>query len=185
MRTLQVWGIGAALLLALGAAAVAGEKPAAGDDARTAARPDGGNWFGNWFGGAPKPAPPAKNADKKKPDVAVKVSPAPVVDTAAAVRAREEAAYLRRLAVCDKLQEIAWETNDAELGQLAEQLVDRAWQVYNQRTANLPASRPDAEEHLLDKAQPKADVVGQRHPAALPYTVTAEDQTGGGKENRR
>jgi len=183
MRTLGVWGIGTALLLGLGAAAPAGEKPAAGDDSQPAARQDGGHFL-NWFSGPPKPAA-NKNADRKKPDVAVKASPAPVVDTAAAVRAREEAAYLRRLAVCDKLQEVAQDTNDGELSRLAEQLAEQAWQVYLQRTAQLPASRADVEDHLLDRAEPKADVVGQRSPAPLPYSVTAEEPTGGGKENRR
>src|SRR5207245_2565264 len=90
---------------------------------------------------APAPAPTrdAKKADRKgtkPPEAPVKAAPA--VDEAAQQRNREEAAYLRRLAVCDKLKQIAYQTNDEKLQRQAEQLDERVWEVYSQRIANLP-----------------------------------------------
>jgi cell division protein FtsN len=68
-------------------------------------------------------------------------------DTAAAVRAQEEANFLRRMAVCDKLQQMANETGDESLEKQALALQQKAESVYKQRTAvasDAPAQSDDA-----------------------------------------
>ncbi|HMP02346.1 MAG TPA: hypothetical protein PKD86_11060 [Gemmatales bacterium] len=50
---------------------------------------------------------------------------------------KELDAYLRRMQVCDRLKEVAEETGDASLEQQAELMAQRAWFVYQQRTAQL------------------------------------------------
>ena len=98
-----------------------------------------------------------KNADKKdapkKTDKTGTVPPNPSLSPAASARAREQAAFQRRVAVCDRLREIAIETNNTELDQLAQELNARAWAVYKQRTAKLeaPAKEKDLDEQILDK----------------------------------
>jgi hypothetical protein len=163
MRRRLVWGWGVALLIGLGTAgaALAGPKD---DDA---AKPSDGGWFSGWFGG--KPAEPAKKKDKPDPKDAAPVKPAP--DRRAA-RNREEAVLLRRLAVCDKLKQVALQNGDAELERQADQLDARAWEVYNQRIANLPGGKP--EEGLdkdLDKAEQNA---AQKLDRTAPWARSAD-----------
>jgi hypothetical protein len=169
MRRLWVWGLRGALCLALGvgSAAAAGE-PADGKDAAGPAASSGG-WFnvGRWFGFAKKaPERPSRGgAERKaKPEggEAAKASGgagrrSAVVEEAATARALEEAAWQRRAAVCDKLREIAVQANDPELERLAEELDGRAWEVYLQRTQQLPAARAkvDLDEQILNKHQPE------------------------------
>jgi hypothetical protein len=98
-----------------------------------------------------------KNNDKKdagkKPEKAAPDRPKQSTSPAAAELAREQAAFQRRVAVCDRLREIAIETNDTELDQLAQELNARAWAVYKQRTAKLVAAprQKDLDEEILDK----------------------------------
>ena len=100
---------------------------------------------------------PDKNTDKK--DTAKKAEkPATSrskanISPEAAELAREQTAFQRRVAVCDRLREIAIETNDTELDQLAQELNARAWAVYKQRTAKREASprEKSLDEQILDK----------------------------------
>ena len=97
-----------------------------------------------------------KNSDKKdavkKTDKVGADGPKPSLSPAASALAREQAAFQRRVAVCDRLREIAIETNDTELDQLAQELNARAWAVYKQRTAKLEAAKEkDLDEQILDK----------------------------------
>ncbi len=98
-----------------------------------------------------------KNSDKKdavkKTDKVGADGPKPSLSPAASALAREQAAFQRRVAVCDRLREIAIETNDTELDQLAQELNARAWAVYKQRTAKLEAAPKvkDLDEQILDK----------------------------------
>jgi hypothetical protein len=68
-------------------------------------------------------------------------------------------AYLRRMQVCDRLKEIADETGDAALEQQAELMAQRAWFVYQQRTAQLklpglmPLDEQTATESLLSQQE--------------------------------
>jgi hypothetical protein len=92
--------------------------------------------FSRW-GGSPPPRPKTPS-----PTPAAKARAA---DTAAATRAQEEANFLRRLAVCDKLQQMANETGDETLEKQAMQLQQKAQSVYKQRTAvNFDAPADDA-----------------------------------------
>jgi len=98
-----------------------------------------------------------KNADKKdavkKADKAGADAPKPSLSPAANALAREQAAFQRRVAVCDRLREIAIESNNTELDQLAQELNARAWAVYKQRTAKLEAApvEKDLDEQIIDK----------------------------------
>ena len=96
---------------------------------------------GGWFGSQSKP-------EEKKP--AAKVEPVDegpsLADRAAEARLREQKSYLRRLEVCDRLQEIAIETNDAALQRQVEQLSQQVFEVYKQRTASpVSGARYEAE----------------------------------------
>ncbi len=158
------------------------------DDSKSTIKP-GGSWFsfGNWFGTDKKPADPkpaattdrqggkgdgskstegrqagrgkagAKISGKKEIDLEAEPGPA---ELAARRRVLEEAALLRRDDVCDRLAEIAVETNNPELANLAEQLKQRAWEVYSRRTTNLTtvtqAVNPDAEPGPARAPQPGA-----------------------------
>jgi hypothetical protein len=73
------------------------------------------------------------------------------VELPATLRAREKADYLRRLAVCDRLQVIATQSGDNELARKAEQLEHRAWEVYRQRTTNSSAGDLSVDHQLLDR----------------------------------
>jgi hypothetical protein len=59
--------------------------------------------------------------------------------------------------------EIALETNDTELQRLAEQLDERIWALYLQRTAHLPASRAVVEndEQILDRHLKPESLLGR------------------------
>jgi hypothetical protein len=130
MRAGKVWMLTAAL--ALGAV---GGRAAAQEPATDAGQKPG--WFARWFGKkeTPKP-PPAKEPGKKEEP---RVLPGP--ETTAAIHLREKAELDRRQAVCEKLQLIAMEIekSDREAGQTlmrrAKELDQRAWALYQQRTA--------------------------------------------------
>lgn len=181
MRRLGLWGLGLALLLGGAVTVVRAGDDADGADGKQAAPaiPDTGQrvWSSHLFRHTP-PRPPRKPPKKKDaPAAAEKPAPKPPPEEEpAAVRAREEAAYLRRMAVCLKLKEIAEEKGDAELARMADELDERARTVYFQRTADLPASRaePDLDERLLDKHAP-APAAAVTAPAALPHTVPGEE----------
>jgi hypothetical protein len=157
---------------------------AAADDSRDTAKDDGPSWFGRWFGGAKKKEP-EKKPEKKKvaPDKNVVERPVqpnlenkpdiPIVDDGKAERARAEATYLRRMLVCDKLEEM---TNDLELLRQIDGLRQRVRMTYSQRTAYLPA----AGAHDLDE-----EIIGQhlgaagRRPEAAAHTVHATESLEG------
>jgi hypothetical protein len=61
-----------------------------------------------------------------------------------------DAALFRRLAVCDRVKQVAIDTENAELGRQVELLEQRVYQVYNQRKATTPA-RFESDEVLLDQ----------------------------------
>jgi hypothetical protein len=150
MRRLGVLGLGAVLLLALGAAA-----PADDDDTKPAKPPapkfGTRSVFEVWFGlGGKKPAARA-DKDKKKAAAKEAAPPRPSpVETAAAAREQEEAKLLRRNDVCLRLRQIAKDTNDPALEQMAEDLEKRAWQLYTERT-HVPAGGLKADEESLDR----------------------------------
>jgi hypothetical protein len=87
-------------------------------------------WPGDWFAAKPK-------VEEKKP--AAKVDAADAGPTAARreadLQARAKNAYWRRLAACDRLREIAIQTNDAALERQVEQLSQQVFEAYMQRAS--------------------------------------------------
>jgi hypothetical protein len=119
----------------------------------------------------------------KKPNPEPNVAAArPPGEDSAAVRKREEAAYFRRLNVCDKLKEIGYQTGDAPLQELADQLAQRAFDVYVARVANLPPSRGegDLDEQLLHKLDEKQPATGARLSKSGRTLPTQQDARAGG-----
>jgi hypothetical protein len=103
-----------------------------------------GSWFRWW--------PFAKASAKKPEQTPSKTEKVPSnPEVPAALRAREKADYLRRLAVCDRLQIIATQSGDNELARKAEQLEHRAWEVYRQRTTNASAGDLSVDHQVLDR----------------------------------
>jgi hypothetical protein len=127
----MAWGLSAAMVVALG-----GTMTAAGPGDEMTLPMDRGNAaFHRWNGGPverPKPPPPPP-ADKT---VKSRAS-----ETAAALRAQEEANLFRRIAACDELKKVALETGDDALERLADELLEKATAAYRQRTANLPGGQ--------------------------------------------
>jgi hypothetical protein len=126
-------GMSAAVLLAGLATSAASAQYGDGD--LHSAPPTQKTWWDGWFTAAPKP--PAH-----KPETGAAPAPAApaIVETAAAAHKRERAALDRRQEVCDRLMEIAVRNNDEAMQTQIEQLRDRAWEVYQQRTAALSTS---------------------------------------------
>jgi hypothetical protein len=169
MRGLRNWGLAAALFVGCATCGLAASDD--GDDAgaRPAAQGSSGSWLTRWLGSAPAKAPkPDKAASKAK----ATPRPALVADDAATVRAREEAALLRRMEVCIKLKQIAEQTGDADLHQQADQLDERCSEVYRRRITNLAASHASAEdaEHF-----PEKHTWSEAAPVPLPHVVPGEE----------
>jgi hypothetical protein len=80
------------------------------------------------------------------------------------------------MAVCDKLRQVAERNGDTELERLAEQLEQRANNVYFQRIADLPASKasPDLDQYLLDKHLQKSGTEALQS-SPLPHRVSGAD----------
>lgn len=144
MRRIGGWRIVVALLLGLGT--VLPVLAADPSDDEEAAR-QGWHWA-PWIQKKidrskppPKPKKPAAKPPKEPEKKAAAPSkPAPVVDEGSVEREREEKAFLRRVAVCDQLMKIAQEAHDQQLERKAQQLNERAWALYSERIAQLPAS---------------------------------------------
>jgi hypothetical protein len=184
MRKVGAWGLEVALVVALSAAAAgAGEEPPLYNDpappARTSTQRKG--LLDALF--APKPKPPEKKASSKSDSEATTKTaspskPANQVDGAVAERRREEAAFLRREAVCDRLLEIAVQTNDQDLLHRAEQLRERSWTAYTERTAHLSGSKAvfESDEQILNKHLGDGNAEGSKNPAPA-HTVTGTDRS--------
>lgn len=163
MRKLRTWGFGTALALSLGAATVvAGDK----DDRPPVSRYGSKTILEELFGSEPRKPTPRSTKGKDRPvdtrntrakdkaDEAKEDAPPPR-SAMAELREREEAKLLRRLEVCDRLRKIARETGDTELEQEAQELDTRAWEIYKEKTANLPGTPTlDVEESRLGKKLP-------------------------------
>jgi hypothetical protein len=74
----------------------------------------------------------------------------PVAERTIHTQQREKNAFLRRLMVCDRLRQVAAETNDAALERQADALAAQAWEIYRRRTASLRLSGPD--EAVLEQS---------------------------------
>jgi hypothetical protein len=134
MRGVGKKGMAAALVLGLAVSVGAAQ------DRDDGPKPASSGKMAGWFGGKDK-------AEAKK-DPADRPLPGPsVVERAEAVRQRELKNYLRRIDVCDKLAQIAEDTNDQQLLSQVEEMKERVWAVYQQRTANLtPGASSESED---------------------------------------
>lgn len=61
---------------------------------------------------------------------------------AAAIK-HEQAEYLRRLAVCDQLREVALKGNDESLNRQADDLQAQAWAIYSKRVASISGGKAE------------------------------------------
>lgn len=97
-----------------------------------------GRLFGGLFSTSSKPAKP-KDADKEA------ARPLSVPDRAVE-QERLMKGYLRRLAVCDRLRDIAHETDNAALAEEAARLDEMAWKIYQEQSNRLLGVRSMALE---------------------------------------
>jgi hypothetical protein len=185
MRMRGGWGLALVLLLGWGAAAASAADENGNPGRRPSVppneRPGLIDKIFNFLQPTPvdkkrEPKPNTNTTDDAKPAEKPK-SPGPNDELA-----RQQSALLRRQAACDKLSEIAVQTNNRELEQLAQELNSRAWAVYTQRTAALkgePRKTPtlDIDEQILDKklGMTKADQ----------ETVAPGKATAGGTKGQR
>jgi hypothetical protein len=116
------WGLLPLSFAALNGAAVAADRTDPGQAA-----------FARFHGGPPTNPP----AEKPVPKVASDRKP---TETNAAVLAQEQANLLRRIAVCDRLRQLALELGDTKLEAEADRLEERANEVYRLRTRKLTDS---------------------------------------------
>ncbi len=90
--------------------------------------------FSSWFGDKSKP--PAKTESKPvevKPDM---MPNAP--DLTAGEQKRQMEAFMRRMAVCDRLRQVALQSDNEALMRQADELEMRAQEIYRQKIADLP-----------------------------------------------
>ena len=81
---------------------------------------------------------PNDRLDAKKSDEAAGQEPSRHDQEVAALK-RDQAEYLRRLAVCDQIREVALKNNDENLSRQADELQAQAWTIYSKHVASLPA----------------------------------------------
>jgi hypothetical protein len=134
----------------------------------------GWNWFGK------KPAEPAAKPDAGKTDTA-KAAASRDEETAKLLR-QEQANYLRRQQVCFRLREVAEETGDTALETQADLLEQKAWSLYEARTAQLrlPSLTPMSEAAALEKLT--ADSTAGRANGTRSVKVENMQPRRGGKE---
>jgi hypothetical protein len=182
MRRAQLGAIGASLLVGLlFSTATMAQDPSAGNPppSNWGGSMHSSGWFKSMFG-----TDETKEETKKDPDSApakpaakepaknVQPPPKPAAEArrGATQRAQEQAKLLRRLAVCDQLKLIAYQTKDDALLHRAEQLEDRAQSLYNQRIAQLPASKVAATSKGLSPSKPAQSSAPENalHSTSLP-----------------
>lgn len=158
MRGLRRGIVGGVVLLGFGVCAVdAADREGRGRAQKTPPEKESKwGWVNpaNWFGSKEKPkekAADAKRGKAGKKDAAAGEDLAPLptpADEARGRRNREEADLLRRLAVCDQLREVALRNDDHTLLQRVDELADRVFVVYTQRTGGSPATGTGLEAEL-------------------------------------
>lgn len=142
MRRVGIGITAVVLLTGLAATAVLAQEP--DGDLHSAAPKPKAFWDG-WFTSSAKPV------EKKVDPGATPPAGPSASEIADATRKRELAAYSRRMEVCDRLMEVAVGANDEAMQARIEQLKDRAWELYQQRTGQLSASGSSSpDETVLD-----------------------------------
>jgi hypothetical protein len=94
-------------------------------------------WSSLWPFGADEPKNEVKVEKVAKPKEPPKPRPvaAPLGAEGVNLITREQSKFLRRQQVCDRIRDIAQQKGDAELEKQAQLLEQRAWFIYEQRTA--------------------------------------------------
>jgi hypothetical protein len=133
MRKRMAWALAAGLALGVGASAVLAD-----DDPPPQPKAPTSGWVGP-FKEWNQPAPPPKPEAKKKADPPPRPKPT-IGEQVQAARYREQADLLRRMAVCDKLMEIAVRNNDSELMRKVEQLQERSNNLFTEHSATLASA---------------------------------------------
>ena len=152
MRRIGAWGLSIVLLVELTGVARSADPPwrrpttAAPTSTSSAPSSNEGGLFSGWFGSKDRSADKKTDANTAKKNKAAK-------DRADGEKARATAAFLRRMAVCDKLKQIGFETGNEELQRIADDLLERAQATCSQRFAQLSAAGEDLEsdEQSLEK----------------------------------
>lgn len=129
MHRAGVWSMAVTFALAIGMSDGSAQEA-------SERKPKSVPWWKRLLGGQPEPTeeafPPAQvNAQEAQKQV----------ERAKAIRAKEEAAFLRRQEVCLKLMEYASQLGNKNLYKRAQELEDRAWNIYIQRTSSPMLSR--------------------------------------------
>jgi hypothetical protein len=192
MRTRSGWGFGAAVLIGFGistASAADGNGVPADSPAAQTSSSGSQSWLPSWFGGKEKPATKPEKTATARSDSAASKGKANVEDRSPArdaisPSAVERSKYLRRLKVCDKLRGLAQDANDTELERMVDQLEERAYAVFLQRTA-APASGPEFEsdEKTLEKRLPLSGTAGKQPSAGTASAQNNPGQSGRIREN--
>lgn len=154
MRRLGVWGLEVALLLGLGMPSVVlGAGKDDWDDNKASQAPEQGSWFSRMFGAGKKAEPKKESACEKETLKKTSERPLPPRKDAGAERARDEAAFFRRLAVCDQLKQIALQNKDDQMLRKAEELDRRVYESYSRRmSAAATGGTPfESDEQVLEK----------------------------------
>jgi hypothetical protein len=168
MHRLGAWGGPAAVLTAAVALGVwTGDAPA--QPPPMSGKPgEAPGLFGKMFGVPAKPAPKREATPRGE---AARQSDAQLQE--------ELAAYYRRLAVCDRMREIAQESSDEALRAKAEGLEAQAFTLYQQRIAHLPASRVDKPRDPEATLDGKLGGDAARSPARAASRLKPADGTAG------
>ena len=147
---------GALAALCLAAAVASAQAPASKASKASKEEP---SWWDGLFGGKPKAEPKKPTGDGTK-SVADKNSEHDKVWRA----------YFRRLAVCNRLREVALETNNESLEDEANRLEAMAWRLYSEQSSKLlgvAAVGMDAEPEA-GADRPGASAAGKAQGGALP-----------------
>jgi hypothetical protein len=115
-----------------------------------------GGLLGALFGGE-KPA-----ASQPEPEAERPPEP-PSAERAEAVREREKREYFRRMAVCDRLLEIAALRNDADMERRVNELVEKIGLLYEQRTAGLDFSGDEGGRRPRDRDRNRSAAARERN----------------------
>jgi hypothetical protein len=109
------------------------------------------------------------------------------MEEAAAQRKVEEEKYLRRLVVCDKLRDIAEAANDSALQRRADELQNRAFEIYKQRTAHYPAAQAvfESDRKTLEKHLGSGAPVPAVPARSAMFTVTGKESRSTAQEDMR
>jgi hypothetical protein len=144
----------------------------------------GANWFGFASKGTEKEADNQPGTRVEKALSGQHRAPASTAaEKAAAIRAREEAKYLRRLQVCYRLEEIAEDSNNADLRRRVNELKARAEDLYMKRTAHLHQLPSDVRASESALATPATGSIGRQSETDV-ITVPSKEGRHSAKEER-